>query len=290
MNRLLLLDGMAVVYRAFYAIRELKTPDGRPTNALYGFIRMAQQLERTYRPTHWAVIFDGGLPEARTKLLPSYKAQRVPMPDELREQLEPLNHFLAICGIHHIRIEGEEADDILATLAAKSASSGNEVWVATNDKDLFQLVSSSVHMVSPAKEDRMMGVPDVVEKTGVPPESIAEWLALTGDTVDNIPGVPGVGPKTAAKFLQQYGTVERLYACLDEWPSGKLKDALREHRDRVFMNIQLTTLRLDLPVEPDWERWRVTKPEVPALLDFYKKMHFTSLLKEWDNRSLFDTL
>jgi len=290
MNRLLLLDGMALAYRAFYAIRDLKTPDGRPTNALYGFIRMTQQLERQFTPTHWAVVFDGGVPEYRTCLLPTYKAQRPPMPDDLSSQLELLNTFLALSQISAIRMDGEEADDVLATLAARSTASGHAVWMATNDKDLFQIVSPGVHIVSPAKAEVIMGIQDVINKTGVSPESIPEWLALTGDTVDNIPGVPGVGPKTASKLLQQYGTVERMYAALPSWPDSKLKTSLSMYRDRVFMNVKLTTLRLDLPVEPDWETWNLSKPDVAGLLDFYKDMHFTSLLKEWDNRSLFDSL
>lgn len=284
---LLLVDGTAVAYRAFYAIRELSTRDGRPTNAVFGFIKMLNQLEERRHPAAWAVVFDGGSPEERTRVLESYKAQRKPMPDDLSGQLPLIAEYLDRRGIAAVRMEDQEADDVMATLTHQAVDAGFKVLLATNDKDLFQLVSDRVAIIPPAKSEEVMGPAEVQAKTGVPPSLIPEWLALVGDVSDNIPGVPGVGAKTASRLLMQFGGIDPLYERLADVPSDRLREALGQHRDTVHRNMQLTKLRRDLPVTLDPASWLVRKPDAGRLLSFYDQLEFTSLAKGLKEQSLF---
>ena len=208
----LIIDGTAVAYRAFYAIAGLTSPSGQPTNAVFGFIRMLRQLERNLRPTHRVVVFDGGLPAERVEKCPEYKAQRTPMPDDLRSQFKPMEEFLESARIPAVRVEGQEADDVMATLTRQARAQGWDVVMATSDKDMFQLVTDHVRLVAPSKANEQMGPKEVFEKTGVWPEKVVDWQALTGDTVDNIAGVPGIGAKTAARLLtiNPYGILKTL--------------------------------------------------------------------------------
>jgi len=207
-NVLLLVDAMAGIYRAFYAIRNLSTSAGEPTNAVFGFVRMLRQLETWWEPSHVVVVFDGGLPEERMTLVPEYKAQRAPMPDDLRAQIPRIEEFLDLYGVPRVRVLGEEADDVMATMVRTAEEDAESVLLATSDKDLYQLVNETVKLVRMSGEQGLMGREEVIEKTGVPPEKIIEWLALVGDSADNIKGVPGVGPKTAAKLLTEHGSLD----------------------------------------------------------------------------------
>ncbi len=281
---LLLVDGHAVAYRAFYAIAELSTKDGRPTNAVYGFIRMLHQLQQVWKPTHCAVVFDGGLPKERLEKLETYKAQRTPMPDPLRSQFQPIEDFLTRSRIPSLRLEGQEADDVIATLAARGGAERPEVLMASGDKDLFQLIDDRVAMVSPSKVGAKIGPAEVYEKTGVRPPLIVEWLALTGDDVDNIPGVPGVGPKTAAKLLAQFGSLEELWRRTTEIAQPKLREAIEAHRAEVGRNLELVRLRRDLAVDLDWDAMKIREPDPSRLLPFYRDMEFTSLAKGMEEK------
>lgn len=277
---LLLIDGTGVVYRAFYAIQHLSTRSGRPTNAVFGFIKMLRQLEQVWKPTHWAVVFDGGLPEERLARLPAYKAQRPPMPAPLREQFAPIEDYLRRSEVPSIRIDRQEADDVLATLAgAARAPRGAGVLIASSDKDLYQLVDERIGMVSPAKTGERMGPAEVLAKTGVPPARIVEWLALTGDSVDNIPGVPGVGVKTAAELLARFASLDDLWRNLDGIERPKLREALKAHREDVVRNLELVRLRRDLDVPVDWDAARVRPADPARLRPFFREMEFTSLEK-----------
>lgn len=278
-DTLLLVDGTGVAYRAFYAIRSLSTRSGRPTNAVFGFIKMLQQLGELWKPTHRAVVFDGGLPKERMEKLPTYKAQREPMPDALRGQFEAIEEYLRRSEVPSLRLEGEEADDVIATLAARAAERGMEVVVASSDKDLYQLVGERVAMVAPSKAGARMGPAEVAEKTGVPPERIVDWLALTGDSVDNIPGVPGVGAKTAAKLLSEFGSLDGLWARLGEVGSERIRQALEASRETVARNLELVRLRRDLPLGADWDAMRVRPPDAGRLLPFYEEMEFGSMAR-----------
>jgi len=241
-KRLLIVDGHAYAYRAFHAIRELRAPDGRPTNAIYGFVKMLEKMRAAVAPTHLVVVWDGGLNAERLAALPDYKAQRPDMPADLRPQLDGIVEFLAAAGIASHWADGVEADDCIATLARRAAD-GWHVVIASSDKDFMQLVSGRVGLLNPNdKTGTIWGREQVLAKTGVEPEQVADWLALMGDAVDNIPGVPGVGPKTAAELLKQFGTVENLLARLDEVKSEKLRQSLRAAAAAVIRNQKLVRL------------------------------------------------
>jgi DNA polymerase-1 len=274
---LLLVDEMALAYRAFHAIPPLTARDGTPTNALLGFVKTIRQLRDRFRPTHIAVVCDGGSPASRLERFPEYKAQRAPMPDELARQLPLIEEFLEGEGIPVIRIDGQEADDVMATLAARAESLGGRVRLATNDKDLFQVVTDRVTLVAPTKEAPEIAPADVLEKTGVPPRAIPAWLALTGDAVDNIPGVPGVGPKTAARLLEQFGTLESLWANLDRVPNERLRSALIRARQDVQRNFELVTLDRATPGVPPLELLRARNPDVSRLRALFDRLDMSSL-------------
>ena len=279
-NTLLLVDGTGVAYRAFYAITHLSTRAGKPTNAVFGFIKMLQQLDQLWKPTHCAVIFDGGTPKERLMRLPTYKAQREPMPDLLQAQFGDIERYLELAGICTVRMEGQEADDVIATMASSSTLS---VFIATSDKDLYQLINDRVFMVSPSKAGAKMGGSEVIEKTGVPPAKIVEWLALTGDAVDNIPGVPGVGPKTAARLLAQFGSLENLWSKLNEVSTPRLRDALAAYRMDVVRNVEVVTLRRDLVIPVSIESTGIRRIDPTRMLPFYEEMEFDSLAKPLRN-------
>jgi DNA polymerase-1 len=230
-SRLLLIDGSNLFYRAFFAITELSTRAGQPTNAVYGFIRMMRQLEREWRPSHWAVVMDGGLSAQRTAVLPAYKAHRPPMPDKLRTQFPVLEEYLTCAGIHFEKFPGEEADDLMASLV-RMGGGMSDILLVTSDKDFFQLVTDRVGVVSPAKINARLGPGEICEKMGVPPEAVIDFLALTGDAVDNIPGVAGVGPKTAALWLGRWGTWEGILRHLDEL-KPVWREKLKSYQDQV---------------------------------------------------------
>ncbi|NCC50240.1 MAG: 5'-3' exonuclease [Spartobacteria bacterium] len=276
-NLLLLIDGMAMAYRSFYGIRDLATKDGTPTNALFGFIRAVQMYDERFKPSHRAVVFDGGLPEERMALLPDYKAQRKPMPDPLRAQLEPINDFLACYNCPVLREDRQEADDLLASLTARGREEGMDVYIATGDKDMFQLVDDHVHIILPGKDGRVMDAAAIQEKTGVRPDQIVDWLALVGDQSDNIPGVPGVGGKTAAKWLGEYGTLDGVLDHIDHLKPERLAAALHAARDRVERNVKLTRLRCDLDVHRGWDALTIRQPDYQALIAFSQQYELQSL-------------
>jgi DNA polymerase-1 len=249
-DRLLIIDGHAYAYRAFHAIRDLRSPAGRPTNAVFGFVKMLARLRAAVEPTHLIVVWDGGLSAERIARLPEYKAQRPGMPDDLKLQLDEIVHYLNAAGVASFCRQGVEADDYIACLARRAADAGMTVVIASSDKDFMQLVSARVGLLNPNdKSETVWTDGQVRAKAGVGPSQIVDWLSLTGDTVDNIPGVPGVGPKTAAELLNQFGSVAALYGRLDEVKSERLRTALRGAADAVRRNRELVRLRDDLPCE-----------------------------------------
>ena len=285
----MLVDGMAVLYRAFFAIRELSTSSGRPTNALFGFIRMLRQMMTAWHPSHVAVAFDGGLPEERTALLAEYKAQRPPLPEPLRAQIDASREYLDRAGITWLRVEGQEADDIIASLARWAEHEGDAVLIASSDKDLYQLVGGKVRVVPVSGElGTGMGPDEVKLKTGVSPAKIVEWLALVGDSADNIPGVPGVGPKTAAKLLNEFGSLEDIWCRMDAVESDRIRASLLANRPLVDRNIAMMRLRTDLVSGVTWDALRARTPDKDKLLAFYEEMEFGSLARELREPALFD--
>jgi DNA polymerase-1 len=278
-DRLLIIDGHAYAYRAFHAIRSLRSPSGQPTNAIFGFVKMLAKMRAVIKPTHLMAVWDGGLSAERTAAWPAYKAQRPAMPDDLKPQLDEIAGYLLAAGIASYCRAGVEADDYIACLARRASDAGMSVVIASSDKDFMQLVSSRVGLLNPGDKSGLVWTDEQVRaKTGVEPAQIVDWLSLTGDNVDNIPGVSGVGPKTAAELLKQFGSVPVLYERLDEVKSEKLRAALRAAADAVRRNRELVRLQDDLACEfsPD------TLAEKPAdacrLRELFERWGFRGML------------
>lgn len=282
MKKLLLVDGTAFAYRAFYAIRDLSTKDGRPTNALFGFIRLLDQLLQTWAPSHLCVLFDGGVPAERRQLLPEYKAQRPPMPTGLSGQLPLISEYLQCSNIVQWRVEGQEADDLIAALVAKAEPVMDRILIATSDKDMMQLVSDKVGIVAPtAASPDVLDPAGVEAKMGVPPRLIAPWLALIGDSSDNIPGVPGVGPKTATKWLNDYGSLDNLAANIPQLKPEKWRQMLAEYWPVVQKNMALVQLHAPVGVQvPDLEILKWSPGNDDKAYEFCTRYELHSLKKQ----------
>jgi DNA polymerase I len=278
-DRLLIVDGHAYAYRAFHAIRNLRAPDGRPTNAIYGFVKMLAKMRAAIEPSHLTVVWDGGLSAERTALWPEYKAQRPAMPDDLRPQLDGIVSYLRAAGVGTICREGVEADDYIACLARRAADAGMNVVIASSDKDFMQLVSVRVGLLNPNDKSGTVWTDEQVRaKTGVGPSQIVDWLSLTGDTVDNIPGVAGVGPKTAAELLNQFGSVAALYERLEGMKSEKLRAAVRSAADTVRRNRELVRLRDDLPCDFSPDALTGKPADAGRLRELYQGWGFKGML------------
>lgn len=286
-SRLLLVDGTQLLYRSFFGIRGLSSSTGAPTNAVFGFVRGVHQLLEVWHPSHIAVAWDSGAPAARLELLPEYKAQRPPMPDLLRQQIAPVHEFLELARIPLVTQPHQEADDILASLACQKQAEVDEVLIITSDKDMLQLVGGKIGMAAWGKEDQPLTREGVLLKTGVYPDQVVDWLALVGDTVDNIPGVAGLGPKTAAKLLAQFGTLEALWGRLDEIASDRIRLALQGARERVERNRQIVVLNRAMPDLPPLDEL-AARPESPdRLRAFYQRLEFHSLVRSTEQGELF---
>lgn len=270
LRSVLIVDGTAVAYRAFYAVRGLSTRAGQPTNALFGFVRMLRQLEARWHPDRLVVTFDGGSPAHRLAKCPAYKAQRAPMPDELRSQLPLINEFLAAAGVPMVLLQGQEADDVMATLAVRAAAAGATVRLATSDKDLMQLVDDRVRIVPPTKTDEELDAAGVEAKTGVKPSQIVDWLALIGDSADNIPGVNGIGPKTATKLIAQFGSLSECLAQAEKIESESLRSKVITGRAVAELNVELMTLDKRVPGVPEWGDMPAPAPDAARLKAFFE--------------------
>jgi len=281
-SRLLIIDGHAYAYRAFHAIRNLRSPSGRPTNAIYGFIKMLEKMRQSVPVEYLTVVWDGGLDAGRMMALPEYKAQRPETPEDLRPQFDEIRNYLAAAGLKDFCGDGIEADDYIACLARQAVSAGWTVVIASADKDFMQLVSDRIGLLNPNdKTGQIWGREQVLAKSGVEPEQIVDWLALMGDAVDNIPGVPGVGPKTAASLLQQFGTVENLMVRLDEVKSDKTRVALANAVDAVRRNLELVRLR-EVPCQFQPENLAVQAADREKLRELFRHWGFKGMLAELD--------
>ena len=279
--RLLIIDGHAFAYRAFYAIRGLTSPSGQPTNAIYGFINMLAKLESQVLPTHAVVVWDGGLDAERVEELVDYKGQRDPMPDDMEVQLDEMVEYLEAEGWASVCDDGVEADDRIGQLARRAEAEGFEVAIASSDKDFLQLINDRVKMWNPADKSGVpMDADAVVAKTGVQPSQIVDWLSLVGDAADNIPGVPGVGVKTAAALLNEFGSVDGIYGRLAEVRRDKQRESLAAAEAVVRRNQSLVALKLDLPGESGLDDLRRGFQDSARLEKLYKAWGFNTLLKD----------
>jgi DNA polymerase-1 len=290
-KRLLLVDGHYYLYRSFFAIRGLRNSRGEPTNAIYGFVKALCRMLADIKPDYAAVIWDAGLPERRTQLQPEYKQHRDEMPGELEVQQEPIQKIVPLIGYASLWLENTEADDLIASYVIEAGSRGIECVVATNDKDILQMVRPGVSIYSTAKADlgegnggfKLLGVPEVRDKWGVDPHQIADVLSLTGDAADNIPGVPGVGGKTAAKWINQYGSLDHLLegGNLD----AKVRDKITPHLDLIRANRQMVALDLDLPLPLPISEMMVL-PRYGELIEALRDCEFRGLTAEVEREML----
>jgi len=276
---LLIVDGHAYAYRAFHAIRSLSSPQGSPTNAIYGFVKMLEKIRQAILPEYVTVIWDGGMDAGRLAMLPEYKSHRPEMPGDLRLQLDEIVKYLQAAGLASECRDGVEADDLIASLAVSGVAAGLRVLIASSDKDFMQLVSAQVGLINPGdKTGEIWTAKHVQTKADVEPHQVVDWLALTGDAVDNIAGVPGVGAKTAAKLLKEFGTISALYERLGEVSSDKLRESLSQSAEIVRRNVRMVQLKSDLPVNTMLSEALVKLPDGRRLRELYQQWGFKGLL------------
>ncbi len=276
---LYLIDGSAYIYRAYHAIRPLSTSRGLPTHAVFGFLSILRRLLRERSPEYLAVAFDTRGPVFRHRLYDQYKANRPPMPEDLAVQIPYIRESVAAHRILVLEHDDQEADDLIASVTARMAGQGCRVVVVSGDKDLLQLVSADVTLWDPMN-DRVMDEAAVTEKYGLPPGQLLDYFALTGDSSDNIPGVPGIGPKSAQKFIGEHHTLENLYQAAPEMKPGKAVRQLLDHREQAFLSRDLVRLNHSAEVPDEIERYRVQEPDIDRLRTLYTELEFHSLLKE----------
>ncbi|HKL61768.1 MAG TPA: 5'-3' exonuclease H3TH domain-containing protein, partial [Woeseiaceae bacterium] len=279
-EKLVLVDGSSYLYRAFHALPPLTNAAGEPTGAVLGVLNMLNKLVREEEPQHIAVVFDAPGKTFRDEMFEEYKANRPPMPDELRSQVLPLLEAVEAMGLPLLRIDGVEADDVIGTLSRRALDRGMEVLISTGDKDMAQLVSDGIGLVNTMSDTRL-DRDGVKEKYDVWPEQIVDWIALVGDSSDNIPGVPRVGAKTAAKWLNQYESADDIIANADDI-RGKVGESLREHLEQLELSRRLATIRddVELAVEPDG--LAPGEPDVERLRGLYQRLELRTLLRQLD--------
>ena len=279
MSRLVLIDGSSYLYRAFHALPPLTAPDGFPTGALHGIINMLRTTLKE-QPDYAAFVLDAPGPTFRDALYPQYKANRPPMPDEMRAQVEPMIEIIQALGLPLLRVPGVEADDVIGTLARQACAAGIPVLISTGDKDFAQLVCPTITLLN-TMGGYTLDEPAVVEKFGVRADQIVDYLALMGDSVDNIPGVDKVGPKTAAKWLAEHGTLDNVIANADRF-TGKIGENLRAALDRLPLNRQLVTIKTDVELERPYHTLAPQPRNVERLRELYTRYGFNAALKELD--------
>jgi len=285
--KLLLVDGPYYVYRSFFAIRELSNSRGEPTNAIYGFVKVLRKMLRDLQPDRAAVLWDEGLPHRRTQLQPEYKQQRAEMPELMRPQIAHIRRLVPLLGIASLRQPDTEADDLIASYTRAAENQGAEVVVATNDKDLFQLVGDRVKVYSTNKADfaspkdafALLGADYVREKWAVEPRQIGDVLCLVGDTSDNIPGVNGLGPKRAAALIQEFGSVTALLTRVEAIQNETIREKVASAREQILSNQEMVRLDTHLPLPAPLAELTI-RPRYAELLAELEPWEFKSLTEE----------
>ncbi|OLB80726.1 MAG: hypothetical protein AUH96_00805 [Nitrospirae bacterium 13_2_20CM_2_61_4] len=275
---LYLIDGSGYIYRAFFALPPLSTTSGLPTSAIYGFITMLQKVVRERRPDYLAVVFDEKGPTHRHQQFKEYKAQRRPMPDSLSQQIPYIHRAVDAFAIPVVKCEGFEADDLIGTLALQAVAAGVEVVIVTADKDMFQLLSPSIQIYDPVK-DKVLTEEDCLTRFGVAPAQVIEIMGLMGDSIDNIPGVKGIGEKTARKLIEEFHTIENLLACVSDVKAPKVRALLETHGEEARRSRELATLVTDCPVSFDRQLFRLGQARAEALAALFRELEFWGLLK-----------
>ncbi|WP_243050774.1 DNA polymerase I [Dyella sp. RRB7] len=282
MAKLILIDGSSYLYRAFHALPPLSNSQGEPTGALFGIVNMLRATLKA-KPDYVAFVSDAPGPTFRNELYDQYKANRPPMPDDLRAQVDPMLAIVGALGFPILRISGVEADDVIGTLAEQAHAQGIEVEISTGDKDLAQLVRPGITLVN-TMTNTTTDTAGVVDKFGVKPEQIVDFLALTGDSIDNVPGVTKCGPKTAAKWLAEYGTLDNVMANADKI-GGKIGEYLREALPRLPLSRELVTIKTDVPLDQPLTALTLQERHVEQLRELFTRYEFKAALKELDNET-----
>ena len=282
-----LIDGSAYIYRAYHAIAPLSNSRGQPTHAVFGFVNIVHRLLREKTPEYMAVAFDSRGPVFRHEMYPAYKANRPPMPEDLAIQIPAIKDFVRACNIPLFEETGVEADDIIASAARFLAAQGFRVIIVSGDKDLLQLVNDQVVMWDPMR-DTIFDADQIRKKYNVGPEQLLDFFSLIGDSSDNIPGVAGIGPKTAEKLINEYGSLEGVYAHLDGMKASKMKERLAGDREKAFLSRQLITLKMDVEIPEDLSDYLLGQADEAQLQILYRDLEFTRLITDFQGKD--DTL
>ena len=291
---LILVDGSSYLYRAYHALPPLTNSKGKPTGAVKGVINMMRRLQKDYPESTLVVVFDAKGKTFRDDMYSEYKANRPPMPDDLRMQIEPIHQIIQAMGLPMLIIDGVEADDVIGTLAVQATTIEQPVVVSTGDKDIAQLVNEYITLVN-TMTNTLLDREGVIEKFGIPPELIIDFLALLGDKSDNIPGVPGVGEKTALGLLQGIGGLDAIYSRLDEVAGLEFRGAknmapkLEEHRDLAYLSYQLATIKTDVPLPLGISELHNEAPDLNLLGDLFADMEFKAWTTELSQGKTADT-
>lgn len=284
---LFIIDGHNLAYRSYHALRPLSNAEGQTTHAVLGFVKSLRAAERRWKPVRTLVTFDGGLSPERLALCPEYKAQRPPMPPDLRTQISLIEEYLRLSNIPNFRLPDVEADDLIAGFARETVRHGGEVLVLTSDKDLCQLIDDRIRIVNPSQPDRVFDRNATLAKFGVEPGQLGDWLALTGDSSDNISGVPGIGPVTATRLIGQFKTLAALHDSISDVQPDRIRSLLETCWTTVERNRKL----LELKFESDLPPWPEGIAQVPVAERnaFLTRLGLKSLLPPPEMPDLFDS-
>ena len=277
---LYLIDATATIHRAYHAIRGLSTSTGLPTNAVFGFTRMLIKLLQDWSPEYIALCFDSKGKTFRHEMYPDYKATRPPMPEDMRVQLPYIREVSEGFRLPIIELPGFEADDLIGTLAARAEKAGFSVVMVTGDKDFIQLVTETVSIWDPMK-DKITNLEEVRKTFELEPGQIIDVMGFSGDTSDNVPGVPGIGPKTALSLIQTFGSMAQVYEKIDEVASKSVRQKLSDHKDQAFLSRSLVTIQTDVPLSIHLEDFKATPPDTAALAKLFKTLEFRQLQQEY---------
>ncbi|MGJ5647712.1 DNA polymerase I [Morganella morganii] len=287
-NPLILVDGSSYLYRAYHAFPPLTNSAGQPTGAMYGVLNMLRSLIMQYEPSHVAVVFDAKGKTFRDELFEAYKSHRPPMPDDLREQIAPLHDMVVAMGMPLLSVSGVEADDVIGTLAKQAAAEGRAVLISTGDKDMAQLVTPDITLIN-TMNNTILGPEEVETKYGVPPSLIIDYLALMGDSSDNIPGVPGVGEKTAQALLQGLGSLDDIYADLDKIAGLSFRGAktlapkMETNKEMAYLSYTLATIKTDVELDRTWDSLALTEPDLDKLHALFTQYEFKRWISDLEN-------
>ncbi|MEM8323300.1 DNA polymerase I [Morganella morganii] len=287
-NPLILVDGSSYLYRAYHAFPPLTNSAGQPTGAMYGVLNMLRSLVMQYEPSHVAVVFDAKGKTFRDELFEAYKSHRPPMPDDLREQIAPLHDMVIAMGMPLLSVSGVEADDVIGTLAKQAAAEGRAVLISTGDKDMAQLVTSDITLIN-TMNNTILGPEEVETKYGVPPSLIIDYLALMGDSSDNIPGVPGVGEKTAQALLQGLGSLDDIYADLDKIAGLSFRGAktlapkMETNKEMAYLSYTLATIKTDVELDRTWDSLALSEPDLDKLHALFTQYEFKRWISDLEN-------